>query len=328
MPPTRHRPSTASPGGAIGVDLGGSKVLVGAVDEQGGIGDERKAPTLELASAEAVCDTIAELVGEVAEANPGLSRVGVGAPCTIDRASGVSVSSVHLPLVDFPLRDALAERVGMPVALDNDGNCAMLAEHRLGAARGASDAVMLTLGTGIGGGILIGGEIYRGSHGSAAELGHMVVAADGPVCEGRCGAEGCIESLASGNALGREGLAAAERTPTSALGAAVSDGSYRGGETVVACAREGDPTALGVLAEAGRYLGIALAGIANALDPGLIVIGGGAAGAGDLLLDPARSELAARALRPMNAVPVVEAQLGPEAGMVGAALLAVDEPAG
>jgi glucokinase len=254
-----------------------------------------------------------------------VAAIGLGIPCTIDRGRGVAVMAVNLDLTDVPIRDLVRERLGLPVALDNDVNAAILAEHRFGAARGARNAVMLTIGTGIGGGLVIGGDVYRGSSGAGAELGHVVIEADGPPCQGNCPNRGCVEALASGTAIAREGLAAAQAAPDSTLGRALARGATLDGREVTNAALEGDPVAVGVLARIGRRLGVALSSLANVFEPDVMVIGGGAMRAGDLLLDPAREEMAQRALSPMNATPVVAAELGPEAGMIGAATMALVE---
>ncbi len=184
------------------------------------------------------------------------------------------------------------------------------------------NAAMLTIGTGIGGGLIVDGELYRGSTGAAGELGHIVIEADGPPCQGNCPNRGCVESLASGTAIAREGRAAAARAPDSALGPRAAGGAELDGAMVTDAALEGDETARGVLALAGRRIGVALSSLANALDPDVIVIGGGAIRAGELLIGPARTEVRARALRPMNGVRVEAAELGHDAGMIGAATMA------
>jgi len=235
------------------------------------------------------------------------------------------VMAVNLQLADVPIRDLMSERLGLPVTLDNDANAAILAEHRFGAARGADNAVMLTIGTGIGGGLVIDGDVYRGSSGAGAELGHVVIEAEGPRCQGNCPNRGCVEALASGTAIAREGLAAAEGAPDSVLGKALAGGATLDGKEVTDAALEGDPIAIGVLEKVGRHLGVALASFANIFDPDVFVIGGGVIPAGDLLLDPARDELAARALTPMSQTPVAAAALGPDAGMIGAATMAMLE---
>jgi glucokinase len=211
------------------------------------------------------------------------------------------------------------------VAVDNDSNVAILAEHRAGAARGADDAVMLTLGTGIGGGLLFGGKVYRGSVGAGAELGHIVVDPNGPECPGDCPGRGCLEAFASGNAIGRAGEEAARRSPESSLGKALAQGREVTGGLVTELAHDGDESAIEVLAEAGRWLGIGLVTLVNALNPELVVVGGGASAAGELMLGPARDVLAERGLPPnRELVKVVPAHFGNESGMVGAALIALD----
>jgi glucokinase len=183
---------------------------------------------------------------------------------------------------------------------------------------------MLTIGTGIGGGLILNGEVYRGSTGAAAELGHIVIEEDGPPCQGNCPNHGCVESLASGTAIAKAGTAFAEREPESALGAALADGPITG-RTVTELALGGDGPAREVVADAGRHIGVALSSLANIFDPDVFVIGGGVSTVGDLLLDPAREELRSRALSPQNERPVKLAELGPDAGMIGAAAMALIE---
>jgi glucokinase len=309
---------------AIGVDLGGTKMLVGVVDSDRNVAYRATAPSIGLGQEELISTLQRELRAAL-DARPEVAAIGLGIPCTIDRERGVAIQAVNLQLVDIPIRDLMSERLGLPVSLDNDVNAAMLAEHRFGAAQGAENAVMLTIGTGIGGGLVISGEVYRGSSGAAAELGHVVVDAEGPRCQGNCPNRGCVEALASGTAIAREGLAAAEGAPDSALGRAVADGVTLDGREVTDAALAGDSVAIAVLERAGRWLGVALASLANVFEPDVIVIGGGAMRAGDLLLEPARGELVARALEPMNRTPVVAAALGTDAGMIGAATMAMLE---
>ena len=278
--------------------------------------------------------TLDELLAELelqlrtaAEAAPDAEAVGLGIPCTIDRERGLAISAVNLPLIDVPIRELISERVGLPTFIDNDGNCAALAEHRFGAAAGSRNTVLLTIGTGIGGGLVLEGEVYRGSTGAGAELGHVVIDEAGPPCQGNCPNRGCVEVLASGSALGREGEIAAEMHPDSALGRARAEGAAVDGRLVTEAALAGDGIAVEVVTTIGRRLGVALSSLANIFDPDVIVIGGGAAAAGELLLAPARAELRARALPPMNETEVVVAALGPEAGMIGAATMALEEVA-
>jgi glucokinase len=310
-----------SPAESIGVDLGGTKMLVGVLD--GGsevLWESREGSTGQ--TEEELVELLVREVGEARRERAGVAAIGLGIPATIDRARGVAVSAVNLPIEDLPLRDLVATRTGLPAFLDNDANVATLAEFLFGAAKGAKNVVMLTIGTGIGGGLILGGEPYRGSTGAGAELGHFTIDIDGPRCQGNCPNHGCLEALASGTAIGREGRAAAERGPESALGALLAEGHPIDGKLVTEAAHSGDATAVGVFDLIGTRLGVGLAGLANIFEPDVIVIGGGVIAAGDLLLEPARRELAARALRPMNRTPVVAAQLGEDAGMIGAAAMA------
>lgn len=317
-------PSKPALSAAVGVDLGGTKAAIGVVSETGQVLSSARAHSLGLSQEELIAMLVEEVSAALAS-RADAGAVGFGIPCRIDQARGYAIDAVNLPLRDLPFRDLMSERLGVPAAIDNDGNCAMLAEHRIGAARGATNAVLLTLGTGIGGGLIINGELYRGSIGAGAELGHVTVLADGPPCQGNCPGRGCVETLASGTAIAREGLAAAELHPESALGAALAAGELIDGPLVSRLAHEGDEAAGRVLADAGRYLGYALVTLANTFEPDMIVIGGGAAAAGDLILDPARDVLRRRALTPQNQTPVVAAALGPEAGMIGSALMAIEQ---
>jgi glucokinase len=312
-----------SPRETIGVDLGGTKMAVGVVDSEQHIHYEGKESSIGLSEDKLVEDLGRELE-EAIQARPDVVSAGLGIPATIDHDRGVAIQAVNLEISDVPLRDLMRERIGLPVFIDNDANVAALAEHLFGAGRGAQNVVMLTIGTGIGGGLVLGGEIYRGSTGGAAELGHIVVEEDGLPCQGNCPNHGCVETYASGTALAREGKAAAEREPDSALGKALAEGPILG-RTVTDLAAKGDALATDVVDDAGRHLGVALASLANIFDPDVIVIGGGVAAAGELLIGPARKELEARALDPMNRTPVKLAELGPEAGMIGAAAMALIE---
>ena len=303
------------------MDLGGTKMLVGVLDPESKVlWESREASTGQ--TQDELLELLVREVEEARAARPGVAAVGLGIPATIDRRRGVAVSAVNLPIRDMPIRDVVSERTGLPVFVDNDANVAALAEHLYGAARGTRNAVMLTIGTGIGGGLILDGELYRGSTGAAAELGHTVIALDGPPCQGNCPGQGCIETLASGTALGREGREAAEWEPDSALAKMAAAGREIDGKAVTEAALAGDATATGALERVGRRLGAALASFANIFDPDTIVVGGGVMAAGELLLEPARRELRRRALRPMNATPVVAAELGPDAGMIGAAAMA------
>ena len=224
---------------AIGVDLGGTKMLVGVVDGDRNVAYRSTAPSMGL-SQEELIDTLERELRAAIDACPDVGAVGLGDARARSTASAALPSgSVNLPLADVPdPRPDARSASGVPVVIDNDANVAVLAEHRFGAARGATNVVMLTIGTGIGGGLVIDGELYRGSTGAGAELGHVVIDEDGPPCQGNCPNHGCVEVMASGTALGREGLAAAEKAPDSALGRALAAGvELDGKERDRGCAR-------------------------------------------------------------------------------------------
>lgn len=310
-------------GCVIGVDLGGTKLLAGAVDSALRV-HHRAYRLARAADTVALLDLIADEVREVQQAAGGDVRaVGVGVPSLMDLERGVAVHTTHLPLRDTPVRDLLAERLGLPVVVDNDATCAMVAEHRAGAAKGARHALLLTLGTGIGGGIVVDGRVVRGAVGAAGELGHVVVDMDGPPCQGACPNNGCLEVMASGSALGREALRVARDAPDSGLGRALAAGQEITGALTTELAHDGDPAARDVVALIGQRLGVGIASLVNVFNPEVVVVGGGVVAAGDLLLEPARGEVARRALRPSRDVArIVPARFGAEAGMLGAALLA------
>jgi glucokinase len=310
-----------SPTEAIGVDLGGTKMLIGVLDSDSDVKFEsREASTGQ--TEEQLVELLVREIEEAHEARPGVAAVGLGIPATIDHDRGIAISAVNLPIDNLPIRELVGERTGLPIFVDNDANVAALAEHLYGAARGADNAVMLTIGTGIGGGLILGGEVYRGASGAAAELGHVVIAMDGLPCQGNCPGHGCVETYASGTALGREARAAAEREPESALGRLAAAGERVDGKAVTEAALAGDPASVAVFDLVGSRLGVALTSFANIFEPEVFVIGGGVIAAGDLLLEPARRELRARALPPMRDTPVVAAELGADAGMIGAAAMA------
>jgi glucokinase len=304
----------------IGVDLGGTKLLAGVVDRDLRVHHRafRPAPTSD------VLDALEAIVRElIAASEAPVGGVGIGIPSLMDQARGVARWTNHLDLEGVSVADVLADRLDLPVTVDNDANLAMLAEHSEGAAKGAAHAVMLTLGTGIGGAIVVGGRLVRGAHGAAGELGHIVVDLDGPVCPGNCPNRGCLEAVASGSALAVEGDHIAESDRDSALAKEAAAGRPITGALVTELAHDGDPGALQAVESIGRKLGVGLVSIANALDPEVIVIGGGVIAAGELLLGPAREVLAKRALPPIaEAVRVEPARFGAESGMLGAALLA------
>ncbi|WP_461022373.1 ROK family glucokinase [Thalassiella azotivora] len=315
-------------GPAIGVDVGGTKVAAGVVDGTGRVvrRTRRDTPTT---SAQAVEDVIAEVVEELAEGQDVVS-VGIGAAGFVDAERSSVLFAPHLAWRDEPLRDAverrvrarLGRRVGRRTVVENDANAAAWAEYRFGAGAGESRLVLVTLGTGIGGGIVDDGRVQRGRFGIAGEFGHMVVVPGGHRCE--CGNRGCWEQYASGNALGRDARELVRTgSPLAAglLARAGGDPDAVVGQLVTGAAADGDPAAREVLADVGTWLGRGLANLAAALDPGTFVVGGGVSAAGELLLGPAREafrrSLTGRGHRPEARL--VGATLGPDAGLVGAA---------
>jgi glucokinase len=306
----------------IGVDLGGTKLLAGTVDAELRVHHR----AYRLSRHDAALETIVEAVAEAREAARGeVLAVGVGVPCLVAPGSGVAMACNHFPLVDVPLRDLLAERLGLPVVVDNDATAALIAEWRYGAARGVRNALILTIGTGVGGAMLVDGHVVRGASGAAGELGHIVIDESGPPCPGNCPSHGCLESFVSGPALAIEGRARAEAQPESGLGRALAAGRQISGPLVTELAHDGDEAARAAVELLGRHLGIGMTGLINVFNPEVVVVGGGLVGAGDLLLAPAREVVASRALVPArDQVRIVPARFGDESGMLGAAALAFD----
>jgi glucokinase len=305
---------------AAGVDVGGTKIVALRIAADGIELARATHPT----PADDMAATMDELVAALREVmGPDVAAVGVGAAGLVEEGTGVLRYAPNLAWRDAPIRDVVARATGVPVVVDNDCTAAAYGESRIGAARGVADVLYLGVGTGIGGGLVLGGSLYRGAHGFAAEVGHIVVEEGGPLCG--CGNHGCWETVASGRAITRGGRAAARTHPPLAARAG-GDPDAVTGPIVVEAARNGDAVARGIVADAGRRLGVGIAGLVNVLDPSLVVVGGGAAGAGDLLLDPAREAFArtveGAAFRPE--VPIVEAGLGTDSVAIGAALLALD----
>ena len=290
------------------MDVGGTKILAAVVSRDGSI-EARLERATEVSGEEALLGELDEVVEELREGVGEVAALGFGIPSRIDQRAGRAVASVNVPLEGVDLRDRMRERHGLPVGIDNDANVAAIAEWRVGAAAGARDVVMLTLGTGVGGGLVLDGKPYRGATGSGAELGHIVLELDGPPCG--CGGRGHLESFAAGPA--------ADRVARKLYGP-VADA-----RELVERGRAGEEAALEVLAGIGRYLGAGIATLVNVFEPELVVIGGGFGEAGELLLGPARQVLAREGLAPAReAVRVVEAQLGGDAGVIGAGMLAFE----
>jgi glucokinase len=303
----------------IAVDLGGTKLLVGVVDSDGVVVRRTVRPTT-VASEEELLAELEAAVGEFVDGEIG--AIGVGIPSTIDQRAGRAVSSVNVPLTDVDLRARLSDRFGLVAAIENDANAAALAEHRYGAGRGSNHMIMLTLGTGIGGGLILDGRLYRGAVGAAAELGHVTIDIDGPPCEGLCPGRGHLEALASGTATDKLAREVAAAHPDGDLGRAAAAGREVDARLVVELAAEGSREAREVLEKVGFYLGIGIASFVEIFNPELVVLGGGFARAGDLLFEPARRVVAERTLTPArDVVRIVPAVLGVEAGLIGAGLV-------
>jgi glucokinase len=313
---------------AIGIDIGGTKVAGGVVDETGAITHRTRRDTPHRSTSPSVVEntiveSVEELLGQVDPAD--VVAVGIGAAGFVAEDRATVVFAPHLSWRNEPLRDALAQRIDLPISVDNDANAAAWAEACFGAARGESHVVVITLGTGIGGALIIDGHVQRGRHGIAGEFGHMQIMPGGIRCE--CGNRGCWEQYASGNALVREARAMIEAgSPVVAdlLSRLGGEPTALTGPFITEAAREGDPTARELLADIGEWLGIGLANLASAFDPGLFVIGGGVSAADEMLIGPAREafrrQLPGRGYRPEARI--VRAVLGSDAGLIGAAELA------
>jgi glucokinase len=317
--------SVSSSRSIVGVDLGGTKLAIGLVDDSLGI-LARSIGTAASASREACLDNLYRRLDAAAAEYGPIDAIGVGTASMVDFRGGRIVQSVNLPLHDVALRDLLTERYGVPVVVDNDANVACLAEFRYGAGIGTSEMIMLTLGTGIGGGIVTNGHLYRGASGAAGEIGHMMIDFDGPSCRGACPNHGCLEVYASGHAMGEAARETARAAPDSGLGRALAAGDQVGGPLLSALALAGDPVAVAVLAGIGEKLGLGIVSLVNIFNPELVVVGGGAAQAADIVLGAARKVVAERALQPnRDQVRIVPARHGVDAGVLGAAALAVIE---
>lgn len=306
----------------IGVDVGGTKVLAGVVDQYGGLGaTARRSTPGRRVDAELVEETIADAVSAVANGRP-IAAVGVAAAGFVDAAGQRVMFAPHLPWQGEDVRARLSKRIGAAVVLDNDANAAAWAEWRYGAARDTTNVIVVTMGTGIGGGIVLDGRVLRGRNGMAGEFGHMQVVPDGHPCE--CGGRGCWEQYSSGNALVRFARERIGVRPTVLEDLCHGNPDLLTGPMVTEAAEEGDLVARDAFAAVGDWLGVGLANLVAAFDPERIVIGGGVSAAGDRLLEPARRALVRSLVgAAQRVVPdVVRAKLGPEAGLVGAADLA------
>ncbi len=309
----------------IGVDLGGTHMAAGLIDGRLRVLSAVEQKTVK-SSQKALLESIAAAARKLLERAPApVAAAGFGIPSMIDQLHGRAVMSVNIPLAGVDFVDYMKDELGLPVFIDNDANVAALAELRAGAAQRASQALMITVGTGIGGGIIINGEIYRGATGSAAELGHIVIDVNGPPCQGACPNNGCFETMASGTALARYARELAASQPDSALGRALAAGKAPDGALLSKLARQGDGLSLQVMEKIGFYIGAGVTSLVNVFNPEVFVLGGGIMEAGDMIMKPAIKYLRERGLAPnRDIVKVVRAMFGPEAGMIGAACLALD----
>jgi len=290
----------------IGVDVGGTKILAGLVARDGTVIAHREYPT-PVETEEALLDGLEGAVREFLDER--VVAVGFGIPSQIDQRHGIALGSVNIPLRGVPFRQKMTERLGLPIGMDNDANAAAIAEWAAGAGRGTNDMVMLTLGTGVGGGLILGGKPYRGWFGAGAEIGHMVIVHDGVPC--RCGGHGHLESYASGKA--------ADELAAGAFGPAAD--AHR----LVRLAREGDALATQILKGIGEHLGSGIASLVNIFNPELIVVGGGFAAAGEFLFEPAQTVADREVLVSVRgSYRVVRAELGTSAGMIGAGMVAFE----
>jgi glucokinase len=311
----------AADGSVLGVDVGGTKIAVGAV--RGAAARNRVEHPTRLTSTTALLDGLEATVREVISRAGRPAAIGVGVPSQIEYSTGTVETSVNIPLTGVPLRAELGRRFGVPVFVDNDANCAALAEAQL---VGCDHLVMLTLGTGVGGGVIVGGRIFRGAHGLGAELGHFTVNADGPHCPGNCPNSGCLEAYCSGQALERDATELGADKPGSRLARALDDDGKVSGRELVTAAEEGDPDALLIFDRFARMLGVGIAGYVNVFEPERLVIGGGLLRASHLFFQRAVQEAAARALPALwRRTEVSLARGGTDAGVIGAGVLAAQE---
>jgi glucokinase len=309
---------------AIGVDVGGTKIAAGVVTPEGKILDETRYPTP--TSGGRLVESIARAISEVKNGYE-VGGVCLAVAGLILAQENTVVFSPNLRAVEgIPLKDELEPRIGLPLTVENDANAAAWGEFRFGAGSEVDHLVFVTLGTGIGGGVITHGVLLRGAQGSGGELGHVTIQANGPRCA--CGNRGCLEALASGTAIGRRAREVASEKPDSALGRLAVKRKVLG-EDVTELARNGDEVALSVLEDTGQWLGIGLASFVNIFNPEVVAVGGGVMEAGELVLESARREVHLRARPPSrDLVEVKEATLGPESGVLGAAALAQDPSSG
>lgn len=312
----------------IGVDLGGTKISAGAVSLDGSrIAGVRSIPTQAELGAEGVVERIYSVIegvildtmNETGASRKDIIGIGIGAPGPLIREKGIVVVAPNLGWKDYPLRDRITSRFGLPATLDNDANCATVGEWWLGAARGGRNVVGITIGTGIGGGLIIEGKLYHGASDVAGEIGHTTIDVNGRHC--KCGNYGCLEAYASGPAIATRAAEALMREDTASLLPALVDGQLERitAELVYDAAKKGDGLANEIVRDTARYLGAGIASLLNIINPDVVVIAGGVTRAGEALFGPLRAEVRRRAFNPaVKAARIVPAELPGTAGVVGA----------
>ncbi|MER7702575.1 ROK family protein [Kitasatospora sp. NPDC097605] len=309
------------PAEAVGIDVGATKTAAVRLTADGEVSARARCAT----PRRTADDLVAAIAGLVARVGgERVAAVGVGLPGMVDARTGALAFAPGLEFARAPLRELIEEAVRLPVVTDNDANAAAWAEYRLGAGRGHDHLVLVTLGTGLGCGVVVGGRLLHGAHGFAAEASHLTVEPGGPLCE--CGRLGCWGEAASGAAIGRRGRQEAAARPASPLARLLGEGGPDAGAVVTEAASGGDEQARAILDRVGTLTGVGLAALANVFDPAVMIVGGGPVAAGDLLLAPARAEFARRLYAPGDRppVPVLAARFAGDAGAIGAALLAID----
>jgi glucokinase len=312
----------------VGVDLGGTKIMVGALSEDGSHHyGMRSIPTHAEQGSDVVVDRIVgaiegvilDTIAETNAARKDFVGIGMGAPGPLDRDRGIVVVAPNLGWRDFPLRDLVSSRLGLPVTLDNDANCATVGEWWQGAARGGRTVVGFTIGTGIGGGVIIDGSLFHGASDVAGEVGHTTIELNGRYC--KCGNYGCLEAYASGPAIATRAREVLVREESASALPSMVGGQLDliTAQTVYDAAKQGDAVAQEIVRDTARYLGAGIASLLNILNPDIVVVAGGVTAAGDTLFVPLRAEVRRRAFRPaVEAARILPAELPGTAGVVGA----------
>ena len=316
----------AKPRLAAGVDLGGTKIYSLVADSEGHVLGEDRRPTNAALGVDSVVERIVASVRAALEKADlelaDVSGLGISTPGPCDPARGLVTEAPNLGWINVPLVELVGKKVGIPTLLENDAAAAAYGEMRFGAARGKQHVLYVTLGTGIGGGIIIDGRIYRGASGAAGEVGHLVLEPDGVLCN--CGARGCLEALASGSAIARDARKAIAEGRSAIMAGLVSDRGVTS-EIVLEAAQRGDTVAEEIIQRAGRYLGLGLVGLLNTFNPEALILGGGLVGLGDLYLDPAFAGARECGFEQiLNDVTMTTAELGGRSGALGAAALVTD----